>query len=150
MTERTGPPATAEEIVDAFIRIPWHNRFDHNWGTAMEKSDNDLWNVNENTYINGMMLHVDFDFNLGYLLECVDGTLGTMRYIAIVTFYGISDGGRQEHDYAVYEPDCGTFFKRTEEADQLTVAQWGVKEIYRMERNRTGHPQGEPLVQGQG
>lgn len=109
-----------------------------NWGTGMYEQGKNPWQVNEETYINGVPLIVDGDYWMGYLLEVVDRTAGTVSYGVVTLFHGgkYEDWGDGEgewtylHDSMQYEPDCGTFFERTEAADQKVVGRWAVSKIY--------------------
>jgi hypothetical protein len=130
-------PATSTEIIYCFEEIEHHCTVAHNWGTGPHRDDDPdtccCWSVNDETYINGIVLTIDGDFWMGYLLECVDRTLGTVSYIAYNAYYGRNkETGEQKHDYTSYEPTCGTFFERTPAADHITVAKWAVDQIYRM------------------
>lgn len=111
-------PATREQIVHRFLSIPVSELHSCNWMEA--------WNVNDETYINGVLLFVDFDYIMGYLIECVDRTEATLSYHAIVTFHGPAPDGSWLHESVIYEPECGTFFARTEAADRYTVSTWGL------------------------
>ena len=124
-------PATREEIVLTFLDIPDRRLAGHNWGCSPREFEAE-WHCNEETYINGVMVTVDFDFIMGYLIEAVDRTLGTLSYHAIVVFHGQRPDGSWDHESVMYDPVCGTFFERTEEADRCRVSLWGVSVIHGM------------------
>ena len=119
--------ATHDEIVAHFLTML--GRRDGfitrcNWGTAY---DNSPWEVGDTgTYINGVLLTIDMDYEMGWLLEVVDGGEPSLvNFVVIVTTpYG------RGHDSMMYEPDCGTFFERTEAADYSVVSHWAVTKIY--------------------
>lgn len=99
--------------------------------------------VTADTYINGVPVHVDHDYYQGHLLEIVERDSGVVSYIAIAEFHGpktIEDDGyiylqSWDHDSMMYEPDCGTFFDRTEDAAPSTVGCWAVSVIHGMMEN---------------
>lgn len=126
-------PATREQVVWAFLQIPFAH-LTHTWGTGPDEFRHE-WHVNAETYINGIMLTADFDYFMGYLIEVVDRTNGTLSYHAIVTFHGRREDGHQQHESIMYEPECGTFFDRTEAADRYTVSAWGLSVIHGMIEN---------------
>lgn len=111
-----------------------------NWGTAR---DNTPWNVDEDTYINGVMMTLDGDYYTGELLEIVERDTGVVSYVALATFHGWFKaespkgwdyGWDIRHDSMMYEPVCGTFFERTDAADPVVVGQWAVSVIHKMWR----------------
>lgn len=112
--------ATSTEIVYAFMEKIGTNR-------------DSGWSVNDETYINNVLLTIDSDYLMGYLLECVDRTSGAMTFIAVALYHGRSkETGIFKHDFITYEPHCGTFFDRTEAADPVIVGRWAVSVIYGM------------------
>ncbi len=113
--------ATSTEIVYAFM--------EHTGRTSLDSG----WRVNAETYINNVVLTVDQDYYMGYLLECVDRTEGTVSFVAVALYHGRSkETGLFEHDFISYQPKCGTFFERTDAADHCTVGQWAVSVIFGM------------------
>ena len=124
-------PATTLEIVYAFLDIPFEHLHNFNWGTAPTEY-RDEWEVNDETYINGVVLSVDGDYWMGYLIEVVDRTTGVVTFMAINAYHRPRPDGSQDHDFMTYEPNCGTFFDRTEEADRVIVSQWAVSRIFGM------------------
>lgn len=130
-------PATREEVVQTFLHIPYRHLTAYNWDTGPAEH-RDEWNCNDETYINGIILTLDFDYYMGYLIEVVDRTTGYLTYHAIVTFHGRHpETGHQEHDSMIYPEECGTFFERTPAADQLTICQWALPRIYGMVESYT-------------
>jgi hypothetical protein len=101
-------PATTVEIVYTFMTLEHREITDWNWRTA-PRDKQDRWNVNDETYINGVVLTVDGDFWMGYLIECVDRTSGVIAFLAINLYHGRRADGWFDHDFMTYEPSCGTF-----------------------------------------
>jgi len=56
-----------------------------NWGTSM---DNSKWDIDGDTYINGILLTVDKDFYCGYLLEIVERDSSVVSYLVVTPFHG--------------------------------------------------------------
>jgi hypothetical protein len=123
--------ATVDEIVHRFNRIPDNVRTRSNWMTGLPE-DTLLWQVNDETYINGILLTVDLDYYMGYLIEVVDRTSGAVSFIAINEYHGHHPDGTIDHDSSVYKPNCGTFFARTEAASYQVVCTWAIEEIFGM------------------
>jgi hypothetical protein len=122
---------TREEVVRCFLAIPYDKLTQENWGTGF---DNSAWLCNDDAYINGVVMTIDADYMMGYLIEVVDrGEAGNVTFYAIATFHGRNPiTGEQDHESALYEPNCGTFFDRTEAADRVTVCRWAVGQIWGM------------------
>jgi hypothetical protein len=127
-------PATIDEIVYRFNRIPGEHRLRHNWGCA-PSTFRDEWQVGPETYINGIVLTIDADYWMGYLIEVVDRTSGAVAFLAVNEYHGHRPDGSIDHDSIVYEKPCGTFFDRTDAADYVTVGVWAVSRIYGMAEN---------------
>jgi hypothetical protein len=125
----TGGVATNAEVVAAFLRIPYANLSPHNWGCAASRDDAALWHVGEGTYINGVMLTVDMDYIMGWLLEVVDRESGALRYLVVVVWHGQRADGTWDHEWRQYAPECGVFFERTPAADPRAVGCWAVQLI---------------------
>jgi hypothetical protein len=126
-------PATREEVVQCFLHIPYDHLTSYNWGTAPDRDSREEWECNDETYINGVVMTIDGDYMMGYLIECVDRESGIVTFHAIATFHGRNPvTGKQDHDSHLYEPDCGTFFDRTEAADRAKVCCWAVGQIIDM------------------
>jgi hypothetical protein len=118
-------PATPMEIGQHFLGIPWMDARLMNWGcTTQDKRG--LWNVNRETYINGVALWIDLDFLNGYLLQAVDRTSEIITYVLVVTYPG-PDGG---HEFVSYPGTAGTLTEQTPEGDPATVGQWAVRTAY--------------------
>jgi len=63
-------PATGQEVIEVlWARLRDGTAHRNNWGTAL---DNNIWHVGHWTYINGIMLIVDFDYEGMWLLEVCD------------------------------------------------------------------------------
>jgi hypothetical protein len=119
-------PATAKEVTDVlFQRLRNGEAWKYNWGTAF---DNSIWHVGEWTYINGIILHIDFDFEGAWLVEVCDRDPGhtadptAVRWLAIATGHWPDDIDLR---YAWYQsPEPQEFFKRS--VSQWDVIQWMV------------------------
>ncbi len=137
--------ATREQIVYHFLNVQrtvpnWRA---YNWGTE-PRDQAHLWDVDDlmhsepewDTYINGVPLSIDADYYAGDLLEVCERSSGVVSYVVVVTFHGFKNKDQEdwdiEHDSEWYQPICGTFFERTEAADDVTVGQWAVSVIYGM------------------
>lgn len=122
---QTPDPATRDEIVRTFLAIPVMHRVMFNWGTAMEREDRKAWDIEgTDTYINGVILTIDFDYMMGYLIECVDQTSQVVSYHVIVVY----PGPAFDHDSVMYEPEVGTFFERKVHHEE--ASEWAVGQIY--------------------
>lgn len=125
-----GVPATDEAIVQTFLRIPYADRHYYNWGTAGSREEAVRWHAGDETYINGIILTVDMDYVMGYLIEAVDRESGNMRFLVVVVYHGPRPDGSYEHDFVVYNGPTGTFFDREVEQDEIAL--WGVSRIYNL------------------
>ena len=134
--------ATGASVAHTFLTIPSDSRSGSNWGCwAKGISANhpdydpvldpewcaDPWNVSEDTYINGLMLTIDMDYYMGYLIEVVERESGVVSYMAIATYHG---GTPPKHDWTWWPGDAGTFFERNIISDE--VSHWGVTNILGM------------------
>jgi hypothetical protein len=100
---------------------------DGNWGTSYDTSH---WNVDADTYINGIMVTVDCDYHMGYVIEIVDrGEPGYVNWLAIAVYHGRNmDDLSWDHDWAHYPCAAQPFFDRT--VGHQDVAEWGVRFVY--------------------
>jgi hypothetical protein len=117
-----------DTVVEHFI-ARWSDIIKYNWGTA---PDNHLvsW-VDDDTYINGVVMTLDGDFYMGYLLEVVERTSSQVHYVAIALFHGPHrDTGYQDRAVQWYGKDVGTFFDRNVRQDAM--CHWAVHKIYEM------------------
>ena len=114
--------ATHEQVVAHFIAM---TDLSGNWGTAY---DNSKWDVGDKTYINGIMITVDGDYYMGYVLEISERGSAVISYVAIATFYGPNKEGIQQHAAQWFPQAAGTFFDRTIPQDEIAV--WGVRTVY--------------------
>lgn len=121
-------PATPEEIVATFNALDYREITAHNWGTCGFNCAAN-WSVNDDTYINGVLMTLDFDYIMCYFIQVVDRTSSDCRYIAILQRHGRAEDGSIEHEFEV-APDGHTFFAR--DFDETRICQWGVAAIYRM------------------
>lgn len=119
-------PASEHEIVQTFLRIPFFSLHHHNWRTAEDHDDLVLWDVTTGTYINGVILTLDQDSSMGYLIEVIDVETDAVTYAVVVTYSG------QGHDSAFMPgPLVGGRFIGQEDA-----AQWGVRAIFGLMESR--------------
>lgn len=51
-----------------------------NWGTAL---DNSIWNIDDDAYINGVMMHLDLDYEGLYLVEVVVREPNEVMWLAV-------------------------------------------------------------------
>ena len=78
-------PATAEQIIAHFYSMDWVKRISCNWGTDSERPS--IWEVpNTTSYINGVMVTMDFDFDMAFLLEVCDRD-GKPTWVRHLMFY---------------------------------------------------------------
>ena len=128
-------PATGHEVMD----VLWQRIYDgsvskYNWGTA---ADNSIWHVGKYTYINGIMLNIDFDYEGMWLLEVCDrdpddhsDPTAAVRWLVVGTAHG-------ETFHAWYPlTETQTFFDRTVNA--WDVIPWAV-EWYK-DHDQAGRP----------
>lgn len=111
--------ATHNQIVQAFLRIPFEHRVQHNWGLAPYEHRHE-WRIGD-TYINGIALTVDRDYEMGYLLEVVDQTSSQVSYVVVVR-------GPGWHDSIMMDRPVGTFFERTIDSEEACT--WAVRMIF--------------------
>lgn len=121
-------PATVEEIVATFNALDYDEITSHNWGTC-GRDCTASWDVNPETYVNGVLMTLDFDFEMGYLIQAVDRTTSRCRYVAILQRHGRRKDGSIDHTFE-WAPDTHEFFDK--EFDRVQICQWGVASIYRM------------------
>lgn len=125
--------ATREGIVHHFLDMCVHGTVSGNWGTCECHGTYCKWNVDADTYINGIIVTVDGDYLMGYVLEVVERESAVVSYVTIVTFFGPkvdSDGDliSWDHDSQWHPKDCGTFFDRNVHSDEAGM--WGVSTVY--------------------
>jgi hypothetical protein len=122
--------ATTAEIVACFNELEYDEILYYNWRTA-PRDKQERWNVTKETYINGIMMTLDFDYRMGFLIQAVDRTSSQCTYIAITQYHGRRDDGSIEHDWCVWE---GThkFFGHEEGFSQVEICHWGVTVIHGM------------------
>jgi len=109
--------ATREQIVNKFLSLNYWDWTQRNWG-CVAQYERDYWNVDDDTYINGVPMTIDFDFLMAYLLEVVERDTSVVSYVLIATF------GTSEHESAWFEPTVGTFFDRQVETHEVML--WAV------------------------
>lgn len=112
--------ATREQIVGHFLRLPDEAVVKYNWGLG-GCAYPDLWNVDDDTYINGVPLTVDLDWDMGWLIEVVERDTSAMSYLVVVT---TPKGHRSQW----WDSDAGTFFDR--KVTGAAIAAWGAMTIH--------------------
>ena len=112
--------ATREKVVNKFLLLDYSEWTQTNWGLNPDKG---YWDINENTYINGVPLIIDLDFEMGYLLEIVEKDIGKVSYLVIAaTTHG--------YDSVLYDGEVGTFFDRT--VSVFEAIQWAAPIIEKL------------------
>lgn len=117
-------PATAEDIIEVlWARLRDGTAHSTNWGTAL---DNSIWHVGEHTYINGIMLNVDFDYEGMWLLEVCDRDPNDRSDPTAVRWLAVATTTKREgvpHEwYPATEPQF--FFNRT--VNSWDVMEWAM------------------------
>lgn len=139
--------ATHGQIVQAFLSIPSRTLVSTNWGCWSRQFSEpaegydtafdpewmaDPWNVTDDTYINGVMMTIDFDYYMGYLIEVVERSSSIVTWVAVAKFHGPHVvTGHQQHDSMWFpntEPQ--TFGSCT--FGSADVCRWAVGAIYGM------------------
>jgi hypothetical protein len=129
--------ATTAEIVQCFDALDAQEILSHNWGTCLTRECQAKWHVTDETYINGVMMTLDFDYYMGYLVQAVDRTSSQCTYVAVVQFHGRREDGTFDHDFISW-PGTHTFFGQEDGYDPVTVTQWAVSVIHGMIESRQG------------
>lgn len=122
-------PATIPEIVETFNRLEPREILDHNWGTCGWDCPA-VWAVNGETYINGVLMTIDLDYIVGYLLEVVDRTTRNHRYPTVVRYHGRFPDDTIEHTYDEGPSGPWQSFEYIED-----TVRWAVSSIYRQVHN---------------
>jgi hypothetical protein len=129
--------ATHGQIVHHFLELTANKNLDGNWQTSL---DNHKWSIpNTQTYINGVAMEIDRDYDMGWLIEVVDSQTSTVSYIVVVTYGGpiMDDDGNfvsWKHDSSIYERQVvGTFFDRKVSIEEACA--WAVPIIFGMVDN---------------
>jgi hypothetical protein len=103
-----------------------------NWGTAM---DNSIWHVGTHTYINGIMLHVDFDYEGMWLLEvCHRDPDNRVNDPTLTTWLAVATTTEKDH-WAWYPAPPQPFFGRTTTA--WDVIAWACEWYKNIDMSRT-------------
>ena len=100
----------------------------HTFLDAPVPPQRDYWDIDGDTYINDVILTLDRDYEMGYLLEVVEKSTGVLAYLVVVTHNGANLDGYTEHDAEWWPGDAGTFFDRR--VDLHTVSQWAVTKMF--------------------
>lgn len=75
--------ASAVRVMDHFYGIPYLERCGSNWGTDTRAGGVSIWDIpDSSTYINGIMLTIDHDYEMGYLLEVCDRSEDGETYVS--------------------------------------------------------------------
>lgn len=119
--------ATEEQIVETFDALEYREITAHNWGTCGRDCAAN-WNVTDETYINGVMMTLDFDYIMGYLIQAVDRTSERCRYIAILHRHGRRKDGTYDNSWDLC-PIENEFFDLE---DRVIIYQWAVASIHEM------------------
>ncbi len=124
--------ATVPEIVAAFNSLSWREHTDHNWNTCgRDCPERSNWEPTAGTYINGVMLTVDMDYIMGYLIQAVDRESSICTYIAINQYHGRHpETGEIAHDYMVWQGPSHKFFDSP--GHVLAISHWGLDAIQQM------------------
>lgn len=121
--------ASKTDIVTHLLDISSVERFNCNWGMHPEPS---FWDVDDDTYINGIVMTIDKDYVIGSLLEIVEQSSGVVSYLAVVEFHGPVFVGVQiavrDWDAEWYPNPVGTFFDRNISQEQACT--WAVEKIH--------------------
>jgi hypothetical protein len=121
--------ASQTDIVSLLLGITAYERFTCNWGMHPEPS---FWDVDDDTYINGIVMTIDKDYIVGSLLEIVERSSGVVSYLAVVEFHGPVLLGVQiqvrDWDAEWYPDSAGTFFDRKVSQEQACT--WAVGKIH--------------------
>jgi hypothetical protein len=121
--------ASQTDIVSHLLNIDSIQRFTCNWGMHPEPS---FWDVDDDTYINGIVMTIDKDYILGSLLEIVERSSGVVSYLAVVEFHGPVFVGVEiavrDWDAEWYPNPVGTFFDRNISQEQACA--WAVGKIH--------------------
>lgn len=115
--------ASATDIAAHLAEIPMQDRFNYNWGCSPIPK---FWDIDEDTYINGIIMTIDFDLDFGSLLEIVERKSGVVSYLVMLEFSNIE--GEPHWDTEWYPNPVGTFFDRN--VSQLEVSRWALDKIH--------------------
>lgn len=110
--------ATGNQIVGHFRDLSYQHKTVHNWGTC-GPSCPESWDVpGTDTYINGVMLTIDQDYEMAHLLEVVERSSGMVSHLAVEIHH--TDVYLWEwHEHRPYP-----FFERPEDLIQFDLHSW--------------------------
>ena len=122
--------ASATDIVAHLGQIPLSERVNCNWGLD---EDSTFWEVDDDTYINGILMTIDMDFDIGSLLEIVEKSSSVVSYLAVFEFSVFRSQGPDNFpawvwDAEWYPNSVGTFSNRS--VTYHEVCAWAVEKIY--------------------
>lgn len=131
--------ANTEQIVGWFLGLDdkWE-LMRVNWNHENPFTQNGMWNVDEDTRINGIVLVVDNDDYKGYLLELVERETDVLSYVAIATYFTrCQECDHHPHD-SMWYPDYAGILEDPE-VSQSDAARWAVSVIYGMFEHAREH-----------
>lgn len=112
--------ATREQIVHHFLTLTHQNITTYNWGCT-DWTHQNMWDITDTTYINGIPLIIDHDLDHGYLLEIVERDTKALSYLIItITPHG--------HDSDWWEGNAGTFHNQNISRNQIAL--WATQTIH--------------------
>lgn len=143
--------ATREQIVRHFLNTLWKRKWTEmatfNWGLhdranhgiwAAEYDDEfgspigdrlGYWDVDDDTYINGIPLIIDYDYMGGYLLEIFERDSEAVSYVVISINHGFHpETGEIDHDSNWLDGDAGRIGDR--KIDTRDVVTWAAGSIH--------------------
>lgn len=112
-------PTSGEAITEHLLNIPVGKIASENWGLTTP-GDEDLWDVNPTTYIAGVPLTVDFDLDMGWLVEVTDRDSHQSSHLVVV----VTRDGRRLHEW---KDDANVKY-----LDERELLSWGVAAIMRL------------------
>ena len=124
--------ATREQIVGWFLELDdkWE-LMRVNWNHENQFTQVGMWNVTDLTRVNGIVLCVDNDEYMGWMLELVEQETDVISYVAIATYYDrCQECDHHPHD-SMWYPDYVGILEEPE-VEQSAAAMWAVGVIYGM------------------
>lgn len=71
---------TPKQVYSTFSDIDVETRVRSNWGSG---TDNSIWHIDDDHYINGIMLTIDEDYQMGYLLEVMSRSFDSVNWLFV-------------------------------------------------------------------
>lgn len=80
----------------------------NNWGCAATSFERGLWMVSDGAYINGLVLVLDQDYEMGYVLQVcglrpAEANKLSVDYVSIVMFHGFHPDGSAVYDFDILD-----------------------------------------------